>query len=215
MEDTKELRELYKLRMELAIKNFKKNGFDAVYFDNTDEAVNFFFDKLDKDKTISHGGSRTLDQLGVLDKLRHDGYNLLDRMKKGITKEEKRKVERDAFSADVYIASANAVSLTGSVVNIDLNGNRCSAIAYGPDKVYLFIGRNKVCVSDDEAIYRARNYACVMNAIRFNRETPCTKTGYCHDCNSDDSICGVYTIIDRCSVKDRICLVFINDELGF
>ncbi|MFW5799735.1 MAG: LUD domain-containing protein, partial [Spirochaetota bacterium] len=107
------------------------------------------------------------------------------------------------------------VSEEGAIVNIDLYGNRVSAISFGPEKVYLVIGRNKLCTDLEKAIHRARNYASPMNAIRFGKNTPCTKTGQCSDCSSEDRICGTVSIVEWCAIKSRIHLLFVNEDLGF
>ncbi len=171
--------------------------------------------KISNTDSIGYGGSRTVDQLGIIEILRKNNYNLLDRSNPNNTPEEKAKIERECFSADVFISSANAVSEEGAIVNIDLYANRVSAISYGPKRVFLFIGRNKLCINLEEAYNRARNYASVMNAIRFNKNTPCTQTGYCNDCDSPDRICGTFNIIEKSGIENRIHLLFINEDLGF
>ncbi len=198
-----------------AIENFQKRNFDAFYFDNKESAISFFFEKISKNESIGYGGSRTLTQLQIVERLRKDGYKLLDRNNEANTAEMRAKIERDNFFADNFIASANAVSLDGQLVNLDLWGNRVCAISFGPKNVYLFIGYNKIVHDLNSAIYRTKNIAAVQNAIRFNKNTPCTKTGKCLDCFSADRICATMTIVDWCQPKGRIKLLFINEELGF
>ena len=156
-----------------------------------------------------------MQQIGILDLLRKEGYNLLDRNRDGISFEERSMIERQIFSSDIFISSANAISELGHIVNIDLWGNRLCAISFGPKRVYLFIGYNKITANLNEAIYRAKNVAAPLNAIRLNKATPCTKTGICYDCTTQERICGTMSIIEWCHPKDRITLLFIKEELGF
>lgn len=201
--------------IEKTMENFKKRNFDVYHFENGQEATNFFFEKLDKNMVIGYGGSRTLTQLKIIEKLRNEGYKLNDRNNESNTPEIRAKLERDNFFADIFIASANAISMEGQIVSIDLWGNRVCATSFGPKFVYLFIGYNKIVPDLNSAIFRAKNVAAPMNAIRFNKNTPCTKTGKCMDCYSTDRICATMTIVDWCQPKDRIKLLFIEEELGF
>lgn len=211
----KELTKLYELRLNKAVKTFNKKGFDTKIFQKSVEAVDFFFDAVSENDIIGYGDSKTLIQLGIIERLRETPQNFLDIRNPHNSPEKKLELQRKCFYSDIFITSCNAVSMDGSLVNIDLYANRVSAIPFGPEKVYLFVGSNKLCVSQEEAIFRARNYASVMNAIRFNRDTPCTKTGYCHNCLSKERLCGVLSVIESCPIDKRICLVFINEELGF
>ncbi|HOV45398.1 MAG TPA: lactate utilization protein [Exilispira sp.] len=211
----KEFQDYLNFHLEQTTKNFKKKNFRALIFDNKESAVEFLLNEVSKNESIGYGGSRTLQQIGILDLLRKEGYNLLDRNRDGISFEERSMIERQIFSSDIFISSANAISELGHIVNIDLWGNRLCAISFGPKRVYLFIGYNKITANLNEAIYRAKNVAAPLNAIRLNKATPCTKTGICYDCTTQERICGTMSIIEWCHPKDRITLLFIKEELGF
>lgn len=120
-----------------------------------------------------------------------------------------------AYSADVYLGSANAITEDGILVNIDGNSNRVSAYAYGPEKLILIVGMNKVAADVDAAIKRARNEAATINAQRFGLDTPCSKTGSCINCKSPDTICCQFLITRYSRHKDRIHVILVNDSLGF
>lgn len=197
------------------IENFKKRQFDPYFFEKKEDAINFFFSNISKEDSIGYGGSRTISELKIVEKLRSDGYNLLDRNNEANTQEMRAAIERKIFSADVFISSVNAISLDGNIVNIDLFGNRVGAISFGPKNVYLFISYKKIVQDLNSAIFRAKNIAAPLNAIRLNKNTPCTKIGRCVDCFSSDRICASMTIIDWCHPKDRIKLLLINEDLGF
>ena len=120
-----------------------------------------------------------------------------------------------AYDADVFLASANAITEDGVLVNIDGNANRVSAIAHGPKKVILIVGMNKVCDDVDGAMKRARNVAAPTNAQRFGLSTPCAKTGSCMNCKSPDTICCQFLITRFSRHTGRIHVILVNDSLGF
>lgn len=211
----KEKKIYYDIRVENTISNLKKRQFDAIYFDTKEKAKEFFLSKIDKNTTIGYGGSRTLEQMKLIEYLRNNGYNLMDRNKPGISKEEKEKIQREIFFADVFITSSNAISEDGCLFNIGLYGNRVAAISFGPKKVYVFAGINKLALNYDDAMNRAINKASVMNAIRFNINAPCTKGGICYDCVSPERICASYVITKWCQPEKRITVILIGEELGF
>jgi L-lactate utilization protein LutC len=135
---------------------------------------------IDEGKSVTWGGSTTLSELGVKEVLENGNYNVIDRDK--YDGAERKKKMRDAFSADYYLTSANALTLDGRLMNIDGIGNRVAAISFGPDNVIFIVGINKMVKTLDEAYDRIRNIASPPNALRLSLETPCTKTGVCHDC---------------------------------
>ena len=120
-----------------------------------------------------------------------------------------------AYDSDVFLASANAITEDGVIVNIDGNSNRVSAIAQGPRKVVFIVGMNKVCDDVDGALKRARNVAAPINAQRFGLSTPCAKTGSCFNCKSPDTICCQFLITRFSRHPGRIHVILVNDDLGF
>ena len=120
-----------------------------------------------------------------------------------------------AYDADFFLTSANAMTEDGVMVNIDGNANRVSAIAQGPKHVLVIVGMNKICVDADAAMKRARNVAAPINAQRFGLSTPCAKTGACMDCKSPDTICCQFLITRYSRHADRIHVILVNDVLGF
>lgn len=208
------LAEYHRIRIARAAEAFKRRGFAVQYFETAAEASEYFFSNVSADETVGYGGSDTTRQLGIHDRLRDEGYSFLDRSKFGHSYDEQLAIRRETLSADVVIASSNAVSIDGALVNIDGTGNRVAALTFGPSRVFLFIGRNKLCDDLDHAIYRARNVASVALAIQLGKDTPCAKTGVCHDCASPDRICSTLSIIERCDPAGRIRVLFVNEDLG-
>ena len=121
----------------------------------------------------------------------------------------------DSYDADVFLASTNAMTEDGVLINIDGNSNRVSMIAQGPRKVVFIVGMNKVCNDVDAAMKRARNVAAPINAQRFGLKTPCSSTGSCMNCKSPDTICCQILITRYSRHEGRIHVILVNDDLGF
>ena len=189
--------------------NFNKKGFAFDSFANKEEAKKFLLSQIKKDDVITFGGSTSVNQIGILEDLK--GYkNFIDRN----NKELKRDAEIKAFTADVYLCSANALSKNGA---IDGGGNRVSAMIYGPKKVYLVVGRNKVANTQQDALKRAKDFAASQNSIRFKVNNPCSVGDMiCNEnCDIESRLCAYTVIINKCHIKNRIHILFIDEELGF
>ena len=208
------INEYHRIRLARAVEAFTRRGFTAHAFETGAEAADHFFSNISVGDTVGYGGSDTAQQLGIHDMLRDGNYNFLDRSKFGHTYDEQLNIRRQTLSADAVIASSNAVSIGGALVNIDGTGNRVAALTFGPSQVFLFVGRNKLCNDLEHAIHRAKNVASVALAIQLGKDTPCAKTGICHDCSSPDRICSTLSIIEHCDPAGRINLLFINEDLG-
>jgi L-lactate utilization protein LutB len=129
-------------------------------------------------------------------------------------REEVVKIYERAFTADVYLSSANAISEDGVIVNIDGNGNRVAAITWGPKKVIFIIGLNKVAQTVEAALARARSTASPINAARFDIKTPCQVDGVCHNCNSSESICN-YVHFLRNSPHGKHTVILVGEAFGY
>ena len=163
---------------------------------------------------MTWGGTMTVRDLGIPQYLKDRGtLEVLDR-DLAETPEEKQEMYLKAFSADVYLSSANAISEDGVIVNIDGNGNRVAAITWGPKKVIFIIGLNKVAQNVEAALTRARSTASPINAARFDIKTPCQTDGVCHNCNSPESICN-YVHFLRNSPRGRHVVVLVGENLGY
>ncbi|MBR4240212.1 MAG: lactate utilization protein [Prevotella sp.] len=196
------------------IKNLHRRHIEAFYCATGAEAVRQVSELIEDGNSVTWGGTMTVRDLGIPDFLRSRGtLEVLDR-DLAETPEEKQDIYLKAFSADVYLTSANAISEDGVIVNIDGNGNRVAAITWGPKKVIFVIGLNKVAQSVEAALSRARGTASPVNAARFDIKTPCQVDGACHNCNSADSICN-YVHFLRNSPKGRHVVVLVGESLGY
>ena len=200
------------------IKNLEKRNFNAFYAPDKDEALKMALSLINKDETVSWGGSVSLDEIKIKEYLEKNNYKVINR-DKAKNPQEKRELILKGLQADVFLMSANAISYDGEIVNIDGHSNRIAALCYGPKKVIMIIGMNKVSKNLDSALLRARNTAAPINAQRistiYKMNTPCLKTGACADCKCEDSICSNILITRLCFPKGRINVILVNEELGY
>ena len=196
------------------IKNLKKRNFEVYYCETKEDATQKAISLIDKNGTISWGGTRTVSELGLIDKLRKGGYKLLDR-DAAKTPEERDEIMHQGLLTKTFLMSSNAVSSDGILVNIDGNGNRVAAMCYGPETVIMIIGKNKICDTVEDAEYRVRNVAAVKNAERFGfTKTGCSK-GKCVDCLTDECMCSYVVKTRRSRTKGRIKIILVNEDLGY
>jgi L-lactate utilization protein LutB len=193
------------------IKGLESRNMTGYYAASAEEALAKALELIPEGATVTMGGCMSAREIGLVDALKTDKYNFLDRD----NMEDKRAAMLAAYDADVFLSSANAMTEDGELVNIDGNSNRVSAIAQGPKQVLFIVGMNKVCSDLDGAMKRARNVAAPINAQRFGLDTPCSKTGACMDCKSPDTICCQFLITRFSRHKDRIHVILVNDKLGF
>ena len=193
------------------IKNLQRRHIEGFY---CPKAVQQVSELIADGSSVTWGGTMTVRDLGIPQALKSRGtLEVLDRDLVE-TAEEKQAMYLKAFSVDVYLSSANAISEDGVIVNIDGNGNRVAAITWGPKKVIFVIGLNKVAQTVEAALARARSTASPVNAARFDIKTPCQSDGVCHNCNSSDSICN-YVHFLRNSPRGRHTVVLVGETLGY
>ena len=199
---------------ERMIKNLKRRNMEAFYCKTAAEAVNKVSELIADVSSVTWGGSMTIRDMGIPRALKDRGtLEVLDRDEVADRDEVVRIYER-AFTADVYLSSANAISEDGVIVNIDGNGNRVAAITWGPKKVIFIIGINKVAQTVEAALQRARSTASPINAARFDIKTPCQVDGVCHNCNSPECICN-YVHFLRNSPRGRHTVILVGEEFGY
>lgn len=199
---------------ERMIKNLKRRNMEAFYCPTAEEAVKKVSELIADGSSVTWGGSMTIRDMDIPQALKERGtLEVLDR--DVVTdREEVVKIYERAFTADVYLSSANAISEDGVIVNIDGNGNRVAAITWGPKKVIFIIGLNKVAQTVEAALARARSTASPTNAARFDIKTPCQTDGVCHNCNSSESICN-YVHFLRNSPHGKHVVVLVGEDFGY
>jgi L-lactate utilization protein LutB len=193
------------------IKGLESRNMSGYYAHDKEEALKLALELIPEGSTVTMGGCMSAGEIGLVDALKEGNYTFLDRG----TYADPRQALLDAYDADVFLVSANAITEDGIIVNIDGNSNRVSMIAQGPRKVVFIVGMNKVCDDVDGAIKRARNVAAPINVQRFGLNTPCAKTGSCANCKSADTICCQFLVTRYSRHANRIHVILVNDMLGF
>jgi hypothetical protein len=221
----------YQQRAEAVIKNLQRRNINGQYAATRAGALAAVMDLIPPGAVVVRGDSISVDQIGVLDEIiKRDQNKLVNFFKTNpdgtpfYGPEDRYRMEREAFSADIYLTGSNAITLDGKIINVDGMGNRVSAMIFGPRKVILVIGINKIENNEEEARERIRNIAAPLNAIRHftkhKRESlgilPCVRTGRCVDCSSEARICRYTVIIEGADIvhKGRINVVLVGEELG-
>lgn len=205
------LRKRNRLLAQKVIKGLESRNMKGYYAEDKEEALRIALELIPEGGSVAMGGSMTAVETGLVDAVKNGNYRFIDRE----TIPDRRTAMLAAYDADVFISSVNAMTDDGVLVNIDGNANRVSAIAFGPKKVVMLVGMNKVCSDADAAMKRARNVAAPANVQRFGLSTPCSKTGACMDCKSPDTICCQFLITRFSRHEGRINVILINDDLGF
>lgn len=198
------------------LENLKRRQFDAHYCETADEARNLALSLIPEGDSVAWGGSKTAEQIGLIQSVRAAGkFDVIDR-DKATTPGEKSALMRRGLAADTFISGVNGLSSDGWIVNIDGTGNRVAATVYGPRNIIFVVGVNKLVDGGvEDAIERARNVAAPLNAQRFDIATPCKKTGRCSDCLSPSTICSQFVLTRFCKPAGRIKVILIGEELGF
>ena len=206
---------LNETKIKRTIESLEKNNILGYYAKDKQDLINKIKEIINTKDTVACGGSITLFETGVIDFIRENDYNFLDRYDKNLTPQDLKQMYRESFSAQCYLTSTNAITEEGELYNVDGNGNRVAAMLYGPDKVIVICGVNKIVKDLDEAIKRNKYISAPANAKRLSTKTPCKSVGYCMDCSSPDRICCEYTVIKRQRIKNRMHVIILNEILGY
>ena len=243
----------YKKLADTVISNLRKNNMDGMFIPTAQEARKKIFEMIEKEVpeggVISWGGSVTLINLGILFDLQKDGrWKCINPFKDIVTPDEihvarhwmltegalEKSIKgwREGLHADLYLTSTNAITLKGALVNSDGYGNRVASMAFGPKKVYVVAGCNKIVRDLEEAFVRVRNTVApqlvrMMGGEPKSKEEeewypPCSRLGRCggdprilRNCGHKNRACGITTIIDQPHIPDRIFVILIGEDLGF
>lgn len=217
MDKVAETREWYKETLAgKVIGSLEKNNMRGIYVETKEEALERALSLIPIGSKVGVGGSLTLEEIGMIDALRKRNFRFIDSRNTELNEEKKDELRRESILADVFIMSTNALTMDGKLVNIDGFGNRVAALSYGPSKVIIVAGINKIVPDQEAAIQRIKNYVCPIHARRRDRPIPCGEAGKCVDCRAPQRFCNVVTIIE-CQYKhknDRITVIICGEELG-
>lgn len=209
--------------IEKTMKNLEKNNMNAYFAETKEEVIPLIEKIVAEGSSVAVGGSVTLNEAGVLEHLRSGRYEFYDRYAEGLTPEEIKEIFRKSMGVDAYFCSCNAVTEDGELYNVDGNANRVAAIAFGPEKVIMIVGVNKIVANIDEAVKRVKTVAAPKNCVRLNCKTYCFAKGHCMDmeggigkgCDSPQRICRHYLVSAKQKDDGRINVILVNEELGY
>lgn len=208
------VKEGYKVKSAAVIKNLERRNMEGFYCETIEKAVEKAMSMIKQDDTVGWGGSTTIDQIGIKKLLQEKSITVIDRDKVS-DPEEKVKLMKKALTSNVFLTSANAITMDGELLNIDGNGNRLAAYCYGPDSVIVIAGMNKIVTDLDAALKRARLDSTVPNTFRTNSKTPCHFTGKCTECTMSDTMCGQILVTRFCKPQNRIKVILVGENIGF
>lgn len=200
---------------EKAVANLKKHDFDAVFVQTAAEARERILAMVEPYDSFGFGGSDTVRALGLVEALREKGKTVYDHWQAGLSKEADLEIRLQQGRSDCFLCSANAVSLTGEVVNVDGIGNRTAAMSFGPRKVIVAAGVNKLTPDLPSALRRVKEVAAPMRARSLGMKTPCAETGICSDCSAPQRICRITTILERRPLLTDMTIILIGRSMGF
>jgi L-lactate utilization protein LutB len=195
-----------------ALKQRKMNGY---YISSKEELFCILNQLIPERSNVGCGDSVTLEQLEVLEYLRRENIIFYDKYAKHLTHEDKREIYLKNFSADVFVTGSNAITADGEIINIDGNGSRVAPMIYGPKKVVIVVGENKITENLEQGMHRARQLAAPLDAKRLGKNTPCTKIGKCVDCKAEQRICNDFVTISGQFDSDRIHVIIVKGSFGY
>ena len=209
------------MKLERTVKALQANRMEACWVRSKADALAKVKELLPQGAVVSNGGSMTLAECGIMDLLRSGDYEFLDR--DAVTKEELPALFRKVFSADAYLMSSNAVTEQGELYNVDGNGNRVSALIFGPASVIVVAGANKIVPDIPAAVQRVKRTAAPVNAMRLHQDTPCGACGTCAGvrgdlaagCKAEQRICCSYVVSGYQRFPNRIKVILVTENLGY
>jgi len=201
--------------IEKCIENLKKNGFDASFFKEIQRAKDYILDMISKYSSFGIGGSDTVRSMNIVQALKEMGKRVYDHWVEGLSKEQDLEIRLMQGRCDCFLCSANAISASGEIVNVDGIGNRVSAMCFGPKKVVIVAGTNKIVPDLDSAIKRIKEIAAPLRAKSLGLNLPCVKAGRCVECNSPQSICRITTILHKKPIYTDISVIIVDKSLGY
>jgi L-lactate utilization protein LutB len=201
--------------IETTLAGLKKHGFEALFFPTSADARQEILRRIPARARVGIGGSVTLREIGILDDLSHRGNTLYNHWQEGLSKEGRFEMGRKQQTADFFLASTNALTQDGKLINVDATGNRVTSMVFGPPQVIVVTGTNKIVKDLAEGLERIKKVVAPRNCQRRKDPTPCAVDGVCRDCNSPGRLCRITTIIERKPFDTNLAVFLIGEELGY
>lgn len=223
-------REFNRYRGEALVKALKKNLFEAYYVDNREEAANLLEQLISEGSIIGVGDSHSFYQLDMEDRLKAKGCRMIPNTAalnlhsynsdeygyvKAPTREQARDILADYLTSDVFVLSANAITMEGEIVNVDGVGNRIAGSLYGADRIIVIVGVNKITRNEEEARIRIADVAAPMNKIKYGEVCTSVVTGKCGYCSDPNRFCNITTIIHKRPIESDFHVIVVGEDLGF
>ncbi|MBC7188599.1 lactate utilization protein [Candidatus Aerophobetes bacterium] len=207
----------WKEKIKVTLSSLKKKGYDVHFAPSVEEAKKIIYSMIPQGAVIGRCGSVTLTQMGIYDELKAKGFCVIDPYESGLSFEEQVERRRKTLLCDVFLAGANAITREGEIVNVDGTGNRVAGITFGPKKVIIVAGRNKIVQDIKEALERIKSVSAPLNARRLRRKTPCAVLDRCpeNECESSDRMCNVTLILNRKPDMSSISIILVGEDIGF
>lgn len=219
---------IMRLHVRKAMDNLEKNNYGVSYVPQKEDIVPLFSSLIEKGSVVGASGSVTLSETGLISFVKQHECTFIDRFSPNLTKEELYEKNMQHLHCDIYLASANAITQRGEIYCVDGSNNRLAALLYGPKKVYIIVGHNKIVTNVKEGINRVKQLAAPANATRLDKDTYCVTHGHCvaplHDDNHlmsipphacDKGICSSFLVLGRQGAKERIHVIIVGEDLGY
>lgn len=204
----------YEKLAERTVAALKKNHFEAKYVPKASDVLEELWKMIPEGATVGVGGSLTLNQIGFQEAVQKRPVKFLNPFAKGLSPEESGKIRREILTADFFVASSNAVTEDGKLFNIDATGNRVAPMMFGPKKVVLICGANKIVKNLAEAQSKVQEWTSPMNVKRLGYKPPCGQTGVCVDCSAPERICNAYVVLAKKPRLTDFMIYLVGESLG-
>lgn len=203
--------------MQQLIEKFKENNINAFFVGDAKAALEKIMEIANGAETIAFAGSKTVEEIGARDPFLKNWpmEKIIDPYETGILPGEAFERRRTALLADLLLTGSNAITKGGEIVNVDAQGNRVAGISFGPKKVIIVVGVNKLVETLADAHKRIKTIAAPMNSKRLKRGNPCEVSGVCENCNSPTRICRIYSVVKSQQIKDRVYVIIVDRAFGF
>lgn len=207
------------VKMKETLENLAKNGFDARFAEDINAAKRIVMGLIPNHATVGVADSSTARQIGILEELDKKRIRILNPFSKELTTDSTMEAVRDdmlrqVFLCDILITGSNALTRDGKLVNVDAVGNRVASMIFGPKRVFILLGKNKIVKNVDEGLYRIKNIIAPFHARTKKIVTPCAQIGKCVSCKAARRICNVTTIMESKPWKTEMVVILVNEDLG-
>ena len=200
------------------IRNWKRRNIDGIFCQNKDQAHNGILDLVPETASVGFCGSQTLEELEIIEMLQSRGNKVYNHYAPDLSRDESMRIRKLGAQADYFLTSANAISLKGEMVFFSAYGHRIAGIADAKHTIVV-AGLNKITEDLAAAISRARNYVAPLNCKRLKWDTPCLRTGTCHnyECLAPEynRMCCQILVVEAEVSPGRLTVMLVGENLGF